>query len=482
MASIRTNFLYSSALTAANYVFPLLVFPYVSRVLGVTNMGLCNFIDGVITYFVLVSMMGISVAGIREVAAAKSNQARLREAFNSLLVLNGLTTLAVLLVLVGATIFVPQLREHSDMMALGALKLIFNCFLLEWLFKGLEDFRYITIRSIVLKTLYVVAVFVLVRDTNDYAMYYGLSVALVVANGAVNVVYARKLLSWRAWRGRLKRYTRGFMTLGFYILLTSMYTTFNVAYLGFAAGDTEVGYYTTATKLFQIVLALFTAFTGVMMPRMSVLVAEGRIAEMRHAVARSYDGLNAFAVPLVVFLLIMADPVVRIVAGPGYGGAVVPLQLVAMLVLVIGYEQVLVIQTLMPLGRDGDILRNSAIGAVAGLTLNIVLVGVFHLAAVGSSIVWAACEVLTLVLSAWCVRRALGMGLELRRLARCMLLYAPLALGLWAVMVVCDTAWSRILAGGALAAVYSLAVNGMFYRDGIVWQYVLKIGKIKNKV
>ena len=60
--------------------------------------------------------------------------------------------------------------------------------------------------------------------------------------------------------------------LGVYLLLTSMYTSYNVTFLGFVSGDMQVGYYSTSVKLFNIILALFSAFTGVMLPRMSLLI------------------------------------------------------------------------------------------------------------------------------------------------------------------------------------------------------------------
>ena len=68
MATIKKNFFYSSILTTANYIFPFLTYPYVSRVLGVNNIGICNFVDSIINYFILFSMMGISIVGIREIA------------------------------------------------------------------------------------------------------------------------------------------------------------------------------------------------------------------------------------------------------------------------------------------------------------------------------------------------------------------------------------------------------------------------------
>ena len=90
--SIKINIFYSLVLTTANYIFPLLVYPYVSRVLGVEGIGICNYIDSIINYFVLFSMLGISIIGIREIASVKENRNKLDVKFTSLIIHTGLPT------------------------------------------------------------------------------------------------------------------------------------------------------------------------------------------------------------------------------------------------------------------------------------------------------------------------------------------------------------------------------------------------------
>ena len=82
MASIRKNFIFNATLTICGYIFPLMVIPYVSRVLGVANIGACNFVDSIVDYFTIVSMRGINTLGIREIAKAKSSQKELNKVFN----------------------------------------------------------------------------------------------------------------------------------------------------------------------------------------------------------------------------------------------------------------------------------------------------------------------------------------------------------------------------------------------------------------
>ena len=160
MSSIKRNFFYSSILTTANYIFPLLTFPYVSRVLGVTNIGIVNFVDSVIHYFILVSMMGINIVGIREVAKCKKNKEELSQTFSGLFWLNSITTIVALALLAVVTLAFEQIRTYWHLVAVGALKLLLNYMLIEWLYKGLEEFKYITYRTILIKILYVISIFI----------------------------------------------------------------------------------------------------------------------------------------------------------------------------------------------------------------------------------------------------------------------------------------------------------------------------------
>lgn len=166
--SLKKNFLYSTILTVANYIFPLLTYPYVSRVLGVTNIGICNFVDSIINFFILFSMMGVGAVGIREIAGATDSSKSQSKVFSSLLVLNGITTLVMLIILLLCIHIIPEFREYKGLMYVGAAKLVANLFLVEWFFKGTENFKYITNRTILVKCIYVASVFLFVKDADDY--------------------------------------------------------------------------------------------------------------------------------------------------------------------------------------------------------------------------------------------------------------------------------------------------------------------------
>ena len=262
--SLKKNIIYSSILTAANYIFPLVTYPYVSRVLGVDNIGVCNFVDSVINYFILFSMLGISTVGIREISQARNDRTRLNKTFSRLFTINTISTSIVLIALLISTFTVPQLKENSHLMWIGVLKLVSNYLLIEWLYKGLEEFKYITSRTVLVKCLYVVAVFLFIKSPEDTTRYYMLLTLMITGNALINIVHSRKYVNYSLTLEKSSPLVKSIIILGIYAFLTSMYTTFNVVYLGFECGDTEVGYYATSTKIYRMILSIFTAVTGVM--------------------------------------------------------------------------------------------------------------------------------------------------------------------------------------------------------------------------
>lgn len=472
MSSLKKNFFYSSILTTANYIFPLLTYPYVSRVLGVNNIGVCNFIDGIINYFVLFSMMGISILGIREVATNKNNPEKLQKTFSSLLTINLITTIIGLVILAIATVSIPRLTENIELMVFGGFKLLFNLFLIEWFYKGLEDFRYITVRTIFVKSLYVIAIFTFVRESTDFQIYYLITILMVVVNAIVNIIHSRKFTSFSFKGIEIKPYIKPYITLGVYMLLTSMYTSFNVIYLGFVGGDTEVGYYTTATKLYTILIALFTALTGVLLPRMSSLIAEGKIDEFKAKINQSVNILLSISFPAIIFMTMLAPQIIYLISGPGYEGAIVPMRIILPLFFIIGYEQVLVIQTMMPLKMDNTILKNSMIGAIVGVTLNILIVTKF--AAIGSAIVWVASELTISIFAQIYVTQKIGLKYPITELFKNIGLYIPLAIFLYLGIELIDNRYCLLFATTLFTTLYFIIVGLFILKNPILKNLILR--------
>ena len=388
--SIKKNFAYKSVLTLSTYLINFITFPYVARVLGVERIGLVNFVDNTVNYFLLFATMGVGLLGVREIAAVKEDKTRRDQVYSSVLALNLLFTLVSLGIYLLCVVTIPKLCQYDELFYIGTAKILFTVFLVEWFFTGVENFRYITLRSILIKVLYIISVFLFVRDTSDYRLYFILTVGVVVLNALINQLYIREFVRVRWNNIQLFKYLKQNVTLGIYTLMTSMYLTFNVMYLGLVSNNTEVGYYTTAFKLYSVVLGFFTAFTNVMLPRMSSLLANGEKDRFQELVNRSFSVMSTCCIPLILCSMIMAPQIVYILSGPGYEGAILPMRIIMPAAFAVGVAQVLAIQVLMPMKKDKVLLVASIIGAVVSLLINLLVVP--YIESVGSAVVLLCSE------------------------------------------------------------------------------------------
>ena len=391
MAKIAENVIYNVALTLSTLLINLVLFPYVSRVLGVDYVGKVGFVNNVITYFSLFSLWGIRSLGIREIAACGEDKKKRTEVFSSLMTFLLASTTIVTVAYIVAVFTVPRFRTDHSLLLLGSLSLFFTSFLIEWFYQGMEDFKYITVRNVVIRIIYAVLVFLFIKSPENYLLYFAFTVSVVIVNAVINIVYSHNFVSFSFKDINIRPYIKPLFSLGLYNIVLSMYTTFNVIYLGFVCSDTEVGYYYTSTKIYQIIIGFVAAFTAAMMPRISSLLNSNHEQEAKLKIEKSIELMLFVALPLGIFFFCMAPHVVLLILGSGYEGAVLPMQIIMPVVAITSLAQIWVIQILIPRKKDNVILISATIGAVVGIAANLLLVRSFG--AVGSAIVLLLSEV-----------------------------------------------------------------------------------------
>ena len=470
---IKRNFLFSSALTVSGYFFPIIVYPHVARSLGLENMGICNFVDSIIDYFIIFSMLGIAGVGVREIAESHTNAAELARRVKGILLIGCVTTIFAIASLLICTFTINALINYKPLLLIGIIKLAGNFLLLDWLYQGLEDFRYITIRSIMVKVLYTVAVFIFIWQPSDYITYYLLLCLSFGLNALLSCMRAVKIIDFKIKGLEWKRIFKPVAMLGLYMVLTSMYTTFNVAYLGFTCGDEQVGLYTTATKFFMVVIGFYTAFTRVMIPRMSSLYAEHNKYGFSNLMHKAIEALLTISVPLVIFCCIFSQEIINLFAGSAFIGATIPARIVFPLIFIIGYEQILALQILLPMKKDKALFTGSIVGAAVGLTANIILVNRYQ--AIGAAIAWLTAEIAVLISAQFFVSRYLQEGFPFKKLFTNLVAFLPMAgmlIAIWWFMPF--PFWTRLIAGGFCTVIYSVAVQILYLRDEFAVTFIHK--------
>lgn len=405
-SSIKKNFGYNVILTMSTYIFGLIVFPYVSRVLGVDMIGRVNFADQTVNYFRILAAMGISTVGVREIAACGNDRIRRSKVFSDLFAFILISSLLFVAILVVLTMIVPQWHQMKSLLFTGSFYLFFSALMIEWFYQGTENFKYVSIRSISVKAVYVVLVFLLVKRPEDYLKYYILLTGTIVFNALINLGYSKKFVDLRLKTAHPWRYGKSIWAMGVYMIMLSFFSSFNIVYLGMVKGEHDVGVYTTATKIYGMILGILTAYTSVMLPRMTSLLTENKIDEFKQKIRASFSIVFLLAPPLIAGGVILAPQIISILAGGQYTESILPMQLIMPLVMVVGLAQIWVIQVLLPMKKDRAVVLCAIASAVVGITANLILVN--RMSFIGSAIALLCAEITNDVLSLlYALRRGL---------------------------------------------------------------------------
>lgn len=470
-ASVKTNYLLNLANTVSGLLFPLITFPYASRVLLAEGIGTFHFFDTTIGYILLISSLGIPLYAIREVAKVRDNPVQRSRTTVEILILHALLTVAAYGGVFAAACTIGRIRADIPLFLIVSASLFFTAIGAQWFYQGIEDFKYITLRSIGMKIAATAALFIFVKSRSDLLWYAAVNTGASVGNNLFNFIRLRKYISFRELNlGQLRpfRHLKESLKIFPLNLIMSIYTVLDVQMLGYLNTEAAIGYYTAATKLTKMSLGIVTALGTVLLPRFSHLVRLQRTQEFRELGEKAVSFTAALTLPMTAGLVLLAGPVIRLFSGEGYLPSILTLQIVAPITIFIGFSNLLGTQILYPLGKQRIIIFSTAAGALVNVTLNFLLIPRFAQYGAAAATLLAECTVMCGVLIAG--RR----HLPFRFLSRQNLHYAGGTLLMCAVIGIISLwnapAWKILLtavpAGVAVYFGYLALIGDPFIRTG----------------
>lgn len=402
--SIKKNFVMNAILTMSQFIFPLITFPYVSRILLPVGTGKVSFATSVITYFTMFAQLGIPTYGVRRCAQVRDDKMELTRVTHELLFINFMMSVVAYVILFFALAFVPRLQGDRTLYLIISLNIIFTCIGIEWMYRGLEEYTYITVRSIIFKFIALVAMFAFIHQKSDYLVYGGISIFAASASSILNFINARKHIYMRPVGGyKLRRHLKPVLIFFAMSIATTVYTNLDTVMLGFMKTDTDVGYYNAAVKIKGILVSIVTSLGAVLLPRASYYVEKGDLADLRRLSSKALDFVLVVACPLALYFILFAKEGIRFLSGPAYGGAVLPMQWIQPTIIFIGLTNILGLQILVPLGKEKYVLYSEIAGAVTDFGINMLLIP--RLASTGASIGTLAAEFVVLVVQYHVLRK-----------------------------------------------------------------------------
>lgn len=396
--SVKVNYILNLINTGTQMLFPLITFPYVCRVIEADGIGQINFFQSIISYISLFTCLGIPMYAIREIARDRSDVVQMNRTAMEILLLHSMLTLVGYAIVAILCLTVPQIQVNIPLFLILSLTIFFTAIGCEWFYQGIEDFKYITIRGLIIKTVSVVLLFIFVKSKTDL-LYYGCYTVFGVLGGNIFNFYRLRKYIHREniifSELHIKRHIKPVLKVFSFSVVTSIYLQLNTVLLGFLKNALAVGYFAAATKVMQMLLMMSSCLGSVMMPRASHLIAENKEDEFNRLIQKSYDFTLAIALPMTIGLIFCAPSLITALCGVKFEHSILPSQIIAPIILMVAISNVFGIQVLFPKGKINIVTLCCGIGAVADLILNLCLIPFFSY--IGTSIAYLGAEVATTV-------------------------------------------------------------------------------------
>lgn len=373
--SIKYNFIMNVILTVSSLVFPLITFPYITRVLLPEGTGKIAFANSVVSYFSMFSMLGIPTYGIRACAKVRDDKYELVRTVQEIWIINVVTTIIVCFVFFMAVLKVQVLRQNMNLMMICGLSIILNMFGMEWLYKGLECYTYITIRSVLFKASGTIFMFLMVHEKSDYLIYAFIAVLANTGYGFLNFIHAGPyVFGKRIQKYDFKRHFKPIVTFFAMSVAVIIYTNLDVVMLGILKDSKEVGYYDIAVKIKVILVNIVTALGAVVLPRVSYYIEKKQWVDFYNITSKAFELVAVISIPLMIYFIVMARSSILVLAGNGYLSAIPAMKIVMPTLVLIGFSNLLGIQMLIPMGKENVVVCSEIIGAIINVILNLVMI------------------------------------------------------------------------------------------------------------
>lgn len=374
MSNLRKNALLMVFYEILSLIVPLVLTPYISRIIGAEGIGVYSYSYSIALYFVIVIQLGVKLYGRREIAKYNDNKAVYSKIFWSIFLLQ------VCIFLVVFPLYLYFFSQNTNQLMKSAfliqsLELIAGLLEISWLFFGLEKFTVIVVRNTIVRLMEIILIFSFVSHSKD-TLRYVLIMAFCNLLGAVSMwLNAGKYLSLvRLNYKDMKKHIGALLILFIPVLSTQLFAVIDKTIIGAVIDVTHVGYYENAYKIAKVPVVVITALGNVMLPRITKLLVDGEDKIAKEYIGKSMNLVMCVSAAISFGMCSVSKRFILIYLGTSFQGSVELFSILSFIILFIGWGNVIRTQYMLPRGYDKLYTKSVVLGSVLNIAISFALI------------------------------------------------------------------------------------------------------------
>lgn len=395
--SIKSNFIYTLLNKFVALFVPVLVTPYLSRILGPDGNGLISYIYSYASYFIIFANLGIETYGQRIIAINRNDPDCLKKIVTEVFILRFLLTMIAITVY-GAIFLRADSSDDFKIFLIFAANILTVPLDFTWFFQGIESFKLTSLINILSKIMYIVLVFIFIKTRDDIYIACLLYMVSMVLPYIMSALFVPKQVKGRI-RGPINPLSHLKDCIVYFIptIAIQIYTVLDKTMIGLITqSDFENGYYEQADKLIKLAITVITSINIIMRSRISYLFVQNKEADIKTLINKSANLMFMLALPMMFGTIAIAESFVPVYLGEGYDKCIILLYVLSPVMLIIGISNLIGTHYYTPFNKQGTSNKFLIIGSIINLGLNSFLI--FLLKSVGAAIASVAAEFIIMFL------------------------------------------------------------------------------------
>lgn len=398
---VAKNYAYNVLYQVFILIVPLITVPYVSRVLGVTGIGINAYTNSIIQYFILFGSIGLNLYGNRTIAYYRDDQERTSKIFWEIALLKFITIAISYSVFL---IYALTFSEYSDYLFYQSLLIIAAAFDISWFFMGQEDFRKTVLRNLVVKIISIALIFLLVKKSSDLPLYILiLSLSQLLGNLTLWPYLKKALVKVKLSDLNLTQHISESLVMFIPQIAIQIYLVLNKTMLGNMTSVEAAGIFENADKIIKMLLAVVTASGTVLLPRVANLFKQKEHAKVEKLLYSSFDFASFISIPMVFGIASIGQPFAVWFFGSEFSEAGPIMILLSVIIVLIAWSNVIGQQYLLPTNNMKPYTFSVIGGAIVNLICNLILIPSYGVK--GAALSTVVAEAVVIILQFYFVRK-----------------------------------------------------------------------------
>lgn len=372
MSQLKRNAFYNTAYQVIRIIFPIITYPYVSRILGPEGIGKVSYAQTFAEYFTTFSMLGLPIYAVREISRSRAYPGQLEQTTGELLSLSFHLSIGAFFLYGGSLFLVPKIAPEPLLHWIFSLTVLLGWIKIDWFFQGIEEYRYITLRNLLLRIFSISLIFIVIKSKEHYILYGAIWALSAVVSSLWNLWYCYRLTHPR-WRlGDWKKHLTNSLPSAFLHLSLFLYATIDTIMLGVMLTDDKysVGIYNVAGRIVRIVMTIVGGVNAVLTPRLAYIDETGNKERMGQIIRKSLSFTLYLTIPATLGLVIVSDDLILLFAGKNFQPSILTMRILSVELVFLGIESVLG-QLLYATKKERKLLTINVIALVLAVVLNL---------------------------------------------------------------------------------------------------------------